>query len=144
MLFNLSSTGGGSSGANGGGGSNNREHGTADHILDNMSTTGSIISTASMTNGVSAMNGSAASAHLNGMQTLPHVRNGGTDTSAGSVVVNGNSTLESPKHHTTTNGIVSAANGSSAVSSATTNGTANSAGSANTQGCQMAIARFLD
>ena len=80
MLFNLSSTGGGSSGANGGGSGNNREHGTADHILDNMSTTGSIISTASMTNGVSAMNGSAASAHLNGMQTLPHVRNGGTGT----------------------------------------------------------------
>ena len=48
------------------------------------------------------------------------------------MVVNGNSTLESPKHHTTTNGIVSAANGSSAVSSATTNGTANSAGTANT------------
>ena len=44
-------------------------------------------------------------------------------------MVNGNSTLESPKHHTT-NGIVGATNGSSAVSSATTNGTANSANSA--------------
>ena len=80
MLFNLSSTAGSSGGgASGGGGGNNRDHGTADHILDNMSTTGSIISTASMTNGVSIMNGGssgAGSAHLNGMQTLPHVRNG--------------------------------------------------------------------
>ena len=49
------------------------------------------------------------------------------------MVVNGNSTLESPKHHSTTNGIVvTSANGSSAgVSSAATNGTSNSAGSAN-------------
>ena len=79
--------GGGASG----GGSNNRDHGTGadSHInLDNMSTTGSIISTASMTNGGGGgvMNGSSAgggagsAAHLNGMQTLPHVRNGASGT----------------------------------------------------------------
>ena len=55
-------------------------------------------------------------------------------------MVNGNSTLESPKHHAT-NGIVSAAaaNGSSGVSSATTNGTANSAGSAAAAAANSAV-----
>ncbi len=123
MLFNLSSAGGGGSGGGAGAGGGG---GAADHLLDNMSTTGSIISTASMTNGVVNGGGAANGMHLNGMQTLPHVRNGGSATAgvdgpaaaaaaAAGAVVNGNSTLESPKHHT---------NGTdSVVSGSTTNGT---------------------
>ena len=82
--------------------------------LDNMSTTGSIISTAShglssLTNGHS--NGSS-SLHMNGMQTLPHVRASGPTATNGQVQqqnsdpsssvvngsVNGSGALESPKH----------------------------------------------
>ena len=99
--------------------------------LDNMSTTGSILSASNMTastaltNGTTAGTGngggtgqqqtgtgssSAGSLHLNGMQTLPHVRQ--SSTSEHLHQQNGNSTMESPKHH----------HGSSTGSSAPTNG----------------------
>ena len=107
--------------------------------LDNMSTTGSIISTASLTNGhlgshMTNGGGSSTSSggnggqstgiHINGLQTLPHVRpsgltttNGTNGTSLNNDNTNGgvsvvSSTLESPKHHLHSNGVGGGGSGS--------------------------------